>query len=92
MFLSQCVSDGANRLTSKASLASRTSGFNLSSRWNSTRSAPRLYLSRAVTNYSGTTEISENETAPRTYTWPDNKVRNSLERCMRFVSFNSATT
>ncbi|AED91343.1 NAD(P)H dehydrogenase C1 [Arabidopsis thaliana] len=64
---------GATRLTSKASLASRTSGFNLSSRWNSTRNSPMLYLSRAVTNNSGTTEISDNETAPRTYSWPDNK-------------------
>ncbi|KAL1196322.1 Alternative NAD(P)H-ubiquinone oxidoreductase C1, chloroplastic/mitochondrial [Cardamine amara subsp. amara] len=65
---------GAKRLSSKASLASRTWGLNLSSRWNSVRNAPRLLnLSRAMTNNSGNAEISENETAPRTYTWPDKK-------------------
>ena len=47
---SQCVSDGATRLSSKASLASTTSGFNLSSLRNSPRNSPRLYVSMAIAN------------------------------------------
>lgn len=87
MFFSLCVSDGANRLSSKASLASTTSRFNLSSRWNLTRNAPRLYLSRSMTSNAGYTEVSENDTAPRTYTWPDNKVHTSLERFYEISKF-----
>uniref|UniRef100_A0A1J3HQ49 demethylphylloquinone reductase n=3 Tax=Noccaea caerulescens TaxID=107243 RepID=A0A1J3HQ49_NOCCA len=67
------LSHGAKRLSTKASLASKTSGFNLSSRRNSLRNAPRLFVSSAVATNGGYTEISENETAPRTYTWPDKK-------------------
>lgn len=63
---------GATRLSSKASLASTT--FSLSSLRSSQRNPLRLYVSRAIANNGGyTAEISENETPPRTYTWPDNK-------------------
>ncbi|RID53159.1 hypothetical protein BRARA_G00579 [Brassica rapa] len=41
---------GATRLSSKASLASTTSGFNLSSLRNSPRNSPRLYVSMAIAN------------------------------------------
>ncbi|XP_033137466.1 alternative NAD(P)H-ubiquinone oxidoreductase C1, chloroplastic/mitochondrial isoform X2 [Brassica rapa] len=65
---------GATRLSSKASLASTTSGFNLSSLRNSPRNPLRLYVSRAIADNGGYTEVSEIETPPpRTYTWPDNK-------------------
>ncbi|KAF3503676.1 hypothetical protein F2Q69_00045194 [Brassica cretica] len=66
---------GATRLSSKASLASTTSGFNLSSLRNSPRNSHRLYVSRAIASNGGYAEVSENETPPppRTYTWPDNK-------------------
>lgn len=84
----ETFSDGAKRLTSKAFLASRASGFSLSSLRNSSRNAPRLYVTNAIANNGGYTGITENETAPRTYTWPDNKVYNSLVLCMRSLSFH----
>ncbi|VVB14831.1 unnamed protein product [Arabis nemorensis] len=31
-----------------------------------------LYVTNAIANNGGYTGITENETAPRTYTWPDN--------------------
>ncbi|CAH8281985.1 unnamed protein product [Eruca vesicaria subsp. sativa] len=64
---------GATRLSSKASLASTTSGFSLSSFRNSPGNPLRLNVSRGIANSGGYKEISENETPPRTYSWPDKK-------------------
>ncbi|CAN8256818.1 unnamed protein product [Cochlearia groenlandica] len=64
---------GSKKLTTKASLASITSGFGFSSLKSSQRNFPGLFFSSAVANNGGYAEISENEKAPRTYTWPDKK-------------------